>query len=579
MWVAQRVSQMVWGGPSHSTVAKTASDTSRSSTPTLATTTAPATDADADADAPTSDGEELGIEELVAARLFDTEDPAALCADEALQQAFAARLPPDALMQQGGEAADTTMFRRLRKRRLRDERNQWQASRRTPASGEHDINRWLYPSSRRNNKEDDDDDDDEASARLPPLEEHVDLVQALRAIDAYDAALRTLGDGALDAAKLPSLAADDEALLVKVFDHIMDRLCDADVRLRYGGRGGRGRGNNLRYGDDVPAYFANVQSQTVHRRKVLSVAGMRNLIGEGRTIYEQLSQKLFASNPGEYCGNVGINRMRRVTGNIVDLDTCVLRPSDSATMKAINAINEKAGKPAWDCHTEFSYSDDALDIAEEAAKTLLAGFRKDFKLGEEEAQQRNVAESQLSRPVPVANHNEDRGKWPLWHYDNVGVDSFHANVPNMPDVNGALLLAPVHCARAYIRVHTLANGKAAAEADGESREVVLEQYLQRFFEDCVVDSCFNMKWKAIEEFNCQLSHEGTVVHMLQCTQATHQTLFSAIMDDDDDNYTKEKRQLFELLRGHTAFSTKEDKVREITQDDVNAWIDDPAVVL
>ena len=36
--------------------------------------------------------------------------------------------------------------------------------------------------------------------------------------------------------------------------------------------------------------------------------------------------------------------------------------------------------------------------------------------------------------IPVASGNQDRGQWPIWHYNNVGVLSYHVNVPNMSDV-------------------------------------------------------------------------------------------------------------------------------------------------
>ena len=418
-----------------------------------------------------------------------------------------------------------------------------------------------------------------------PLASVVDIGLTLSHIHAFDSALqKAAGDadltrqssGVLAVCDIPKVAEETQAELVKVFDHMMATFERPCFRERYGQTRGDRRERKLHFGGSVPSYFANVVEQSIHRRKVLSMAGMRNLIGEGRRIYEELAATKFASDPEMYCGNVGVNRMREVTGNTVDLDTCVLRPSDRATMVAINAVNAKAGVPTWECHSEFSSSEQAYDIADQAARTLTEQFIKDMKMTEAEAKERRIHSSQFERPVPMATQNTHRGKWPVWHYVNYDVvDSFHANVPNMHDVNGALLRSPMHCVQGYLHVHQL----AASKPTQEEQEAALDTYLDRFFEDAVADSCFNMKWKALEEFNMQLAHERTLVHLIEVTQAEHQTVFSAIMDRDDADATEERAELFRLLDGKQAYSVVDKAVRSITRQDIDAWAADASVVL
>ena len=429
-------------------------------------------------------------------------------------------------------------------------------------------------------------EEEEVVVEVPqvPLASVVDIGLTLSHIHAFDSALqKAAGDadltqqssGVLAVCDIPKVAEETQAELVKVFDHMMATFERPCFRERYGQTRGDRRERKLHFGGSVPSYFANVVEQSIHRRKVLSMAGMRNLIGEGRRIYEELAATKFASDPEMYCGNVGVNRMREVTGNTVDLDTCVLRPSDRATMVAINAVNAKAGVPTWECHSEFSSSEQAYDIADQAARTLTEQFIKDMKMTEAEAKERRIHSSQFERPVPMATHNTHRGKWPVWHYVNVGIDSFHANVPNMHDVNGALLRSPMHCVQGYLHVHQL----AASKPTQEEQEAALDTYLDRFFEDAVADSCFNMKWKALEEFNMQLAHERTLVHLIEVTQADHQTVFSAIMDRDDADATEERAELFRLLDGKQAYSVVDKAVRSITRQDIDAWAADASVVL
>jgi hypothetical protein len=74
-------------------------------------------------------------------------------------------------------------------------------------------------------------------------------------------------------------------------------------------------------------YWANVGGrQSIFQRKVLSVLGLRNLsAGNGQVVFAQLRNRLFWGQKKQYPQGEGLNLMEDLTGNTVDLDTCVLR--------------------------------------------------------------------------------------------------------------------------------------------------------------------------------------------------------------------------------------------------------------
>ena len=156
--------------------------------------------------------------------------------------------------------------------------------------------------------------------------------------------------------------------------------------------------------------------------------------------------------------------------------------------------------------------------------------------------------------IPQATTNTDRGRWPIWRYVNVGVDSFHANVPNLDDVNGALLRAPFQCIKGWLY----------AKESGT---------IDTFFEDCIVDSCFNMKWKAIEEYNATWERLGTITQVLEGLQKEHQAAFSALFDKDDSEEAEvdEMCRLLQGAKGRDATGG----MRLIVKADVAKWVSNP----
>eukprot|EP01064_Diplonema_japonicum_P025227 TRINITY_DN362_c4_g1_i1.p1 TRINITY_DN362_c4_g1~~TRINITY_DN362_c4_g1_i1.p1 ORF type:complete len:596 (+),score=127.76 TRINITY_DN362_c4_g1_i1:52-1788(+) len=402
---------------------------------------------------------------------------------------------------------------------------------------------------------------------IPSLKTFVNITKILKAIDEYDETLAKSESETGRMKKVPAFPLEFVKDVEKVYDHILLTFSTERYKRMYGYTKQDHCSPALRTGAPVPSYFANVKDQSIHRRKVLSIAGLRNLVANGSLIYTEMQDKLFNGDPSGYSADKGVGKMKKLTGNVVDLDTCVLRPSDTLTMKAINSLNKKKGGKVWSGANDFGESEQAFDIAETAAEMLLTQFVNDYSLTEEQAKARNVSPSQFSRPIPLAKSNTDRGKWPIWHYVNVGQNSFHANVPNISDVNGALLKVPLHCVRTYLQVHSFP-------------EEELQDWLDKFYEDAVADSCFNMKWKAVEEFALTLESHGTITDILQRLSVKHQQVFSSIMDDDDELYTKEKSAMWGFVSAgdlHGKSVKDGGKFRVITREDVEKWVDEPSL--
>lgn len=399
-----------------------------------------------------------------------------------------------------------------------------------------------------------------------PPQLRVDAHAALALLAAGEESLaRLAGDIAATVAPLDAACAD---AVSAAYEHMMAVFMEPRLKRRYGYNGSDHAQRPLVLGSDVPNYFANVGGQSIHRRKVLSMAGLHNLVRFGPTIYGQLRDKQFHGAPDAYSASEGLQLMRRVTGNAVDLDTTVLRCTDAATLNAINASNRHKGLPTYRTSDAFAASEQAQDIAMHCSLPLLADFAARLNLNEEQQRARLIHPSQVRTPCPVASNNADRGRACVWQYVNAGQNSFHANVPCMEDVNGALLRAPLHCAKHWIHLH-------AFFRPGPE----LDERIDGFFEHCVADTCFNMKWKSIEDFGQRLAHEGTVVDVLQRLQADAQATFTeAFFDGDNDAHDAEIAEMWRLANGKVG-REKTGKIRPITREDVNRWVGDPSVAI
>lgn len=385
---------------------------------------------------------------------------------------------------------------------------------------------------------------------------------ALLAVAQADAAVAALekDEGQLET-KVRSSDFGDSTALVRVFDAILAQFTDARYQAKYGfSEDDDANLLRIRLGDPVPSYFANVsEGQSIYHRKVLSILGLRNLIKYGPEIFLEMKAKLFSGYTADYAAGTGPHKMKTFTGNVVDLDTCVLRCHEPATLANINMMQRAHGAAEFRSAEALANSEVGKRIAVSQAKTVIDDFAERLKLSHQQRRQRRIDLDEKDLNLPVATSNDDRGKTAVWIYKNVGVLTFHANVPTMSDVYGALLLAPYHLAKAYILC--LQQGQRSADE--------LQRQLDDFFENGVSDSCFNAKWKSIEMFVKEREKAGSIEDVLNEIQKKHQAKFLAL-DDDDDGHM-ELALMQQLAAGAMGMDPATRRTRAITSSDVVAW--------
>jgi hypothetical protein len=397
---------------------------------------------------------------------------------------------------------------------------------------------------------------------------HFDPKAILSIIDKFDAKLKALPHLDRQGA-IPTLTKPELDVLVAGYKDMMAHLRVPKFAQKYGDPSAVDR-PALEFGEDVPSYFANVGGESIYRRKELSIAGLCNLLYWGPIIFTQLREKKYSGNPTAYVGDVGLVLMRRVTGNVVDLDTTVLRCNDAATLNVINLSNRHKGLKVFDCASDFADSSQAQEIAKNCAVRLLDDFNARLKISPAEQLTRKTSPSQITSPIPVAQDNSTRGHTPVWHYVNAGQNSFHVNVPTMEDVIGALLRAPMHCVRNYAFLALRRQSDFFSQKEQDDR-------IDDFFENCVVDSCFNMKWKSIEEYSEALAAEGSIVYVLQRVQQRHQEVFTAELfakDEENNSRALEIDAMWRLVQSEQLYGRDPDSgsLRPITLADVTAWV-------
>lgn len=358
------------------------------------------------------------------------------------------------------------------------------------------------------------------------------------------------------------------AAVQSVYHHILSDFQSAKYKTKYNFNASDDAAIlSIRTGQTVPSYFANAKGQSIYHRKYLSLLGLRNLVAGGVTVFSQMLAKVFSGDQAQYAGLTGPALMKQMTGSVVDLDSVVLRCSDPQVVSVINGNLKKSpdsDAPAAGFRSGQELADSVYGkkVAFNSSANLIHEFIARFKLAPAEQVQRRVnlpdTFAQMGADAfPVATDNTARSKWPLWLYNNVGVLTFHANVPTMADVYGALLRAPFHFVKAYI----IAREKN--ELDG-------------FFEEALSDSCFNMKWKSIEEYLASQRKVGTIVDALNQLHRSRADIFtSSFYDNDDDKGTNELAVMQRLVAGAKLQGIDETtrKTRLVTTADVKSWHD------
>lgn len=329
-------------------------------------------------------------------------------------------------------------------------------------------------------------------------------------------------------------------------------------------------------GEPVPPYFANSKGEGIFRRKYLSLLGLRNLCLHGPEIFSELSWTLFSSNPKAYKDGSGVVKMKQLTGNAVDLDTVVL--NCGTQLKEINEIRRKEKKTLFNDAQSFFASEDAKKMAYHQAEALLQTFIQSFGLDKKCIKSRKL-ELDVAADIPVATNNDQRGMWPVWGYANVGVYTYHANVPHMPDVIGALLRAPFQLAKAFIMClrcsNVLPNSLEGSQGLNLEGMKELRKLLASFFDEAVNDSCFNAKWKAIEAFVDKMSNVDSIDMVISNLQAANQDVFTQkLFDQDDKQRSHELQELIKLVNGKgiQGRDPKTHQIRLICKQDLEEWI-------
>ena len=349
--------------------------------------------------------------------------------------------------------------------------------------------------------------------------------------------------------------------VLQVYDYIFEELSHPRCIGKFGGSPDSMQLlSNTSEGSVVPNYFANVQGETVYHRKVLSVLGLRNLVRAGCDIFNELKASLFSGDPSQYSGRAGLHKMRAMTGNTVDLDTVVV--NCERQLATFNTLRTKEGQAPFRSSGEFSQSPMCVEYVRSTAEPLLDEFRATMKLTDAEAMKRALVIDK-TQPIPTSTGNGDRGRYPIWLYSNVGVLTYHVNVPNLPDVFGALLKAPYHAARAFLIIYEKFYGTA------QWAEAVLE-----YFDECISDSCFNGKWKSVELYLEKVDRIGSVEQVLDEMQKEFQTIFTRAFFEQDPQRTQERDEMVKLVQLHRkqGVDATSGKRRAITAADVDSWI-------
>ena len=409
----------------------------------------------------------------------------------------------------------------------------------------------------------------------------------------------------------PQPPSDGElAPLLAVYDSILEAMWSPPIRARYGFTFNDDVfTSSLRYGHPIPPYYANVvgSHQSIWQRKLLSILGLRNLLKYGLEIFYEMRASLFSGDLDAYERKKGPHKMKFFTGNVVDLDCTILRAHEREVLDSLNANQRMNNLPEFTSGADIARTEAGKAIVANLAATMIDAFVQRFKIPEEMWRQRCLllnphnasptkgGGSHDSRPavingdITVARDHKDRGKSAVWVYENVGLHTFHVNVPNMDDVYGALLQAPYHLAKAWCVAHAeLAQQQQNPQANNSQGCPIMT-----FFDDALSDSCFNAKWRQIELFLADRATVGTIPKILDDLQASRQDIFTPkFFEEDDASGSKELAAMIQLveqagLQGREAINSNRSRVvaigsasaaaaspsalRSITRDDVIAW--------
>lgn len=226
----------------------------------------------------------------------------------------------------------------------------------------------------------------------------------------------------------------------------------------------------IAYGAQVPAYFANVDTEGMIIRHYLSLLGIRNLVKWGANIIDDFRDTKFLGGEHHYTTGKGLNAFKYATGTTVDLDTEIDATTDEQAVKLAEPMIIKFGEF---CGLK-KFGGGKLTTAEVAS---LLSNRK------------------LQLPVPPyysvhqSASNTDRNNHGVWKYVTPGGKTqYFVNVPNADLVILATLRLPYMVAELAYRTKLQNHGTLSKE------------FFDDFFKKGLSDMCFNDKAKTFIAF-------------------------------------------------------------------------------
>jgi hypothetical protein len=225
----------------------------------------------------------------------------------------------------------------------------------------------------------------------------------------------------------------------------------------------------LKYGEQVPAYFANVAEQSQYDRQYLSLMGIRNLLQFGAQIVDDFRDTKFLGGEHNYAHKRGLQLFKWATGNMVDLDTEIEAPSDLDAIKQAEPMIIQFGKTCG-----LKKAGGELTAAEVAR--LLPYRKLDLPKSHEY--------------VHLSMDNVDRSNYGVWKRQSpVNLKTYYyVNVPNCEIVLLATLRMP------YMLAELLHHTK---EYKGG---ILVKEFYNEYFAKGLSDKCFNDKARQFLEF-------------------------------------------------------------------------------
>ncbi|KEG08783.1 hypothetical protein DQ04_06461030 [Trypanosoma grayi] len=389
--------------------------------------------------------------------------------------------------------------------------------------------------------------------RVPVVNDDT-LTSVLRNCARLDTQLRALEKSLLTEVSMDGV---DTRPFLDVYNVLLGVMQDRFLVNKYGGSAEDVRLCLRGAMEPVPNYYANITHGSVYRRIVLSILGLRNLVFAGVPIFATLQKKKFSSGADEYKESEGLPLMRSLTGNTVDLDTVVMNVP--VYLKSLSAMLSKDGQPIFPTTESFLQSNLCRETVFTVARCLISSFVEDLQLAESEMAYRQLILNE-SEPIHVAKRNSDRGRHPVWHYLNAHVSTFHVNVPNIPDIVGALLKSPFYLPKAIA---------LSIQNRGNTEDVWLD-----IVENAISDSCFNGKWKAVEQFLATAEEYNSIPTVLFRLQRDARDIFTPVFLYKDAAREKEravmKRLVFE--RQLCGFDPQTKTTRLIRDEDIEEWV-------